>query len=126
MRGRRVGRPGSGARGRPASPGVPRWGARSSGASWRRRWVGAGGPGTRACGSGRRGRRLRLRRVWGPGATATGWPPPAARDPALRVGARGARVGGGSAAAAATASWRGEEGEGRQTFKAGGRGGTLS
>jgi hypothetical protein len=42
----------------------------------------------------------------GPGAT--GWPPPAARDPAFRVGARGARVDGGSAAAL----WRGLHGEG--------------
>jgi hypothetical protein len=45
---------------------------------------------------------------WGPGATATGWPPSAARDPAFRVGARGARVDGGSVAA----SWRGLQGEG--------------
>jgi hypothetical protein len=44
----------------------------------------------------------------GPGATTTGWPPPAARDPAFRVGARGARVDGGSAAA----SWWGVQGEG--------------
>jgi hypothetical protein len=46
---------------------------------------------------------------WGPGATTTGWPPPAARDLAFRVGARGAHVDGGSAAA----SWRGLQGRGR-------------